>query len=388
MKKTISFVIILAILASAQLYAKNEIKVDTVYAIEFNNSMTLDDTINFIQKYKIQVLSVKHEYDIDSETITGGFLLNSDNNLTDEIIKYKKMHNSYLKKRKKDIEEKTKINLNDMYEKAEYSQLDKLNNLNNVRIVEIQFTSPKKEFEKIQKEKEKYNINCLELSRNDNSEVDTINNAKEKKKNITSKLYTLVYASDVNGVQLDNDTWIPTSGTINVSSTGTSARFISLQFKWASNNNLSGFHRSGDNNETLEMDVWFKNDNDQAYFYYNWGAYWSSNQPRAYLDTQFNDGSNPRMFCVGSADAQQFIANKTYYWYIEVDNEYSNSGTTGESSYGDGGPTAIVPQRGRRVPENVYSTWSVFSEQTEANNPPLGYSQFNAPGYKSWSKTY
>jgi len=172
------------------------------------------------------------------------------------------------------------------------------------------------------------------------------------------------------------NTWVPTSIYVEVEphDWDPDLRYIYSSFLWDSDDHLSGFHQ--DNNETYEGDVVFYNYDDSAYCY-EWsgstrGTFWDSNQPRAYLDTQASDGDDERPFCVGCPDASLFQKDTSYYYWITPDITQSSEGMA-----------KIAPQRGHRSPSNVYSTWSVFSDQTVIVIP---FTSYDVPGWTSWSQ--
>jgi len=123
------------------------------------------------------------------------------------------------------------------------------------------------------------------------------------------------------------NTWVPSSGYASAweSSAYPNTVFLYSDFEWSSERRLSGL--KDDWNETLEMDIVFKNWGGQSaycYYWYNYdyynpnanrGVYWETNQPWAYWDTQLDDGTDERSFTVGSSDAGEFQANTLYYWW-------------------------------------------------------------------------
>lgn len=172
------------------------------------------------------------------------------------------------------------------------------------------------------------------------------------------------------------NTWVPTDVFVQASESSDNSnwRYMFLQFIWGSADNLSGFEN--DSNETLEMDLVMYNYDGNAWAYNTAGStrgtMWDSNQPLAYLDTQFDDGTNERPFSVGAPDASLFQPSTFYYWWI---NALDTSSSTSMAK--------LQAQRGYRSPSNMYTTWNVFSEQTVNLIP---FNQFTVPGSTTYSQ--
>ena len=81
-------------------------------------------------------------------------------------------------------------------------------------------------------------------------------------------------------------------------------------------------------------------------------GYWSSNLPKAYLDTQAFDRGNIDVFAVGAALGENLRANKQYYTYIRLkQNQSANPNliqVKGQLSY--------------RIYPTCYSTWCIFGK--------------------------
>jgi hypothetical protein len=146
---------------------------------------------------------------------------------------------------------------------------------------------------------------------------------------------------------------------------------IGMVFSWDDQESISGFH--ADNNETFEASIVFYNYDDGAYAY-EWGGttegtYWETDQPSSYLDTQALDNEDERDFCVGCADANELEPGTSYLWW----------GKAPKASEGSSAKVNI--QRGYRFPSFIYTTWSVFAEQTVIKIP---FTQWTTPGDTSW----
>lgn len=184
-------------------------------------------------------------------------------------------------------------------------------------------------------------------------------------------VFLLLFSGLAYGETRDPYTWVPNGGFVDTSNTDTEGlRNIYFSYWYYDESRLTGL--MADNNETLEMDVVIYNYDDNAWaHHYPTGAYWETNQPAAYLDTQLDDKIYERAFTVGVADANQLIAGRSYYWFTEA------------IGYGNSSLTKISAQRGYRNPSNVYNAYSVFPEQTEIIVP---FSQnFSSPGYLDWN---
>lgn len=117
-----------------------------------------------------------------------------------------------------------------------------------------------------------------------------------------------------------------------------------------------------DNNETLEMEVVFYNSpnasviaNRGCSYQETGGKTWSTNQPNAYLDTTFSDGTH-RCFCVGVDDASELSSGTWYNWSIT-----SDKGS--KPGYANDGRFKVNAQRGYR--DGTSGTWGVFAEEHE-----------------------
>jgi len=139
----------------------------------------------------------------------------------------------------------------------------------------------------------------------------------------------------------------------------------------------------------------------------DYDGYWSSNLPRAYYDTPFDDEIDN--FTIGSAQASDIVSNKRYYTYMAL-RKGNDSDCTGCCSYHGGvcctngvamccdgtalsescqaecdkckdfSIVRIKGQRGHRVPSWCYSTWCIFADETTSSMCVL-----HAPEYKSWT---
>ncbi|GEM_PF-3237641 len=179
------------------------------------------------------------------------------------------------------------------------------------------------------------------------------------------------------------NTWVPSSGQVGAwdSSNFPNTVFLYCDFQWSSLSRLSGLR--ADYNETLEMDIVFKNFGGQsayAYWWYNYdyhnpnanrGTYWETNQPWPYWDTQLDDGPTERPFTVGCSDANVFQPNTLYYWWA-----YAVKNSSGSSA-------KLVAQRGYRAPDwALMDPYAVFAEQSYK---VFEFTDWTAPGTKSWT---
>jgi hypothetical protein len=129
---------------------------------------------------------------------------------------------------------------------------------------------------------------------------------------------------------------------------------------------VSGFG----SNSTYEHDFYLNNYDHKTYLSRaQWPngiprvIYWGSNLPRAYLDTRLGDPKEEVAYVVGCADGHTIQPN-TWYW-SQIRTSRGDADTDRAKLFG---------QLGHRWPDNCYSTWCVFADQTEAvvgswNNP-------------------
>lgn len=85
----------------------------------------------------------------------------------------------------------------------------------------------------------------------------------------------------------------------------------------------------------------------------NWGGYWSSNMPRAYLDTRFGDRPDIDNFTIGSAQASSFNTSTAYFAYMTLKAQTSKTAQV-----------RVKGQKGHRTPSWCYSTWCIFADAT------------------------
>lgn len=176
------------------------------------------------------------------------------------------------------------------------------------------------------------------------------------------------------------NTWVPTSGYTYAidGSAYPNTVFMYTDWEWSSSSRLSGLKEDG--NETLEVQIVFYDYDDNAYAdgWYNYdqynkyrGQYWETNQPRPYWDTLVLD-NNEKSFAVGCSDANQFQADKMYYWW-----GYGEKNSSGSW-------TKVSAQRGYRLPSTCYErSWCVEGEQTAII---VDFTEhWSTPGSKSWT---
>lgn len=195
---------------------------------------------------------------------------------------------------------------------------------------------------------------------------------------IFSIIISFFFTSVVFAADKDDKTWVPTQGyAFAQNGSFQNSVFMYADFYWSSESRMSGL--KDDTNETLEMDIVFYNYDGKGYSY-EWykksgnnyrGTYWETNQPRPYVDTQFDDSYNERAFTIGSSDANQFKAKTQYYWWA-----YGNKNSNGSK-------TKLSVQRGYRFPSGSYENpFAVFAEETKILVP---FSNWNTPGAKNWT---
>jgi len=151
----------------------------------------------------------------------------------------------------------------------------------------------------------------------------------------------------------NHESWAPYKGASSVEK-----RFISHIFYF---DNTSAF----DSRSTYEHET-------QIYFpdYADYGGYWSSNLPRAYKDTQFEDRSDIVNLAIGSAKASDIRRRKGYFCYMRIRTNKSVCPKV-----------RIKGQLGRRKISWCYSTWCIFAKATTSS-----MATFYAPtqGVKVW----
>lgn len=149
--------------------------------------------------------------------------------------------------------------------------------------------------------------------------------------------------------------WLPTSGTAYVWPSGSysDATYLQVDFKWNSASALSTL--TNNSNSTLEAEIVLYNYNGEAISDdWNTNYAYTTNQPRAYRDTQAFDDPDECCFTVGCSSAQDFVAGTQYYWYA-----YGNRTTSSSCN------VKVYFQRGHRFPAAIYDTaWNVFADET------------------------
>lgn len=160
--------------------------------------------------------------------------------------------------------------------------------------------------------------------------------------------------------------WYPNDVSVNLQKRrwqGTKISSVQLFYEYGDNlNNLQV-----DSNEALEMEVWFYNfykEEDESKRGHSFmptdedsEITWASNQPNAYLDTKLFDSYEVDAYSVGTDDANQLIANKSYYWQITASGFGINDGCAND------GRCCIVAQRSYRY--LLSGAYGVFSEEHE-----------------------
>ncbi len=128
---------------------------------------------------------------------------------------------------------------------------------------------------------------------------------------------------------------------------------------------------------------------------------WSTNQPTAYLDSDFNliSGGSSISYCIGVEDASQLVSGTTYYWYITGvagenlgDNRYANDGRFLINCNRTYESTSIFSIVGSFVDGALNQvTWKRFQEEHEGTILPRlsidkkwynGYG--STPNYSAW----
>lgn len=144
-------------------------------------------------------------------------------------------------------------------------------------------------------------------------------------------------------------------------------RYFTQNFKWSADR-LAKLKSYG-SNLTYEPDLHTYNYDDLHYA----GAEisWTSNLPRAYMDTRLDDTADEIAYTVGSADATLLASEKTYVTHISAD--WGNASID---------KAKISHQGGYRAPSDCYSTFCVFANETKTTVP---FTAFNIPGSVSWT---
>ncbi len=179
------------------------------------------------------------------------------------------------------------------------------------------------------------------------------------------------YASDCH---VPSSQWWPSQGKIETGPSWmpgyTGQRRIYQTFKWSAAT-IAAIQECGadDHNITYEPDAVF--DNYDGLHYFGDKKSWASNLPRKYNDTRYSDSENTPTYTVGSADALQLVASKTYFTLIRAapGNTTTDRGT-------------LVGQIGMRIPKPCYSTWCVFSNASRILVPAW---DVPVPGVLSWT---
>jgi hypothetical protein len=120
---------------------------------------------------------------------------------------------------------------------------------------------------------------------------------------------------------------------------------------------------------TYEPDAVFNNLDGQTYFGRKMS--FASNLPRRYNDTRWDDTHERPTYTVGSGDALQLVSDKQYFTLIRTapGNALSDTGS-------------LVAQIGKRSPYTCYSTWCIYSSDSEHLVDEWGVI---VPGTRFWS---
>lgn len=150
--------------------------------------------------------------------------------------------------------------------------------------------------------------------------------------------------------------WIPSRGSAFVWPSGSydDATYLQVNYEWDSASELSAL--TNNSASTLEGEIVLRNyDGEAIADQWNTNYAYTTNQPRAYRDTQFLDSSDECCFTVGCSDASALEAGTQYYWY-----GYGNRTTSANCD------VKVYFQRGHRFPAGIYDTaWNVFADETE-----------------------
>lgn len=149
--------------------------------------------------------------------------------------------------------------------------------------------------------------------------------------------------------------WVPTSGYANAwpSQNVSDATYLEVSYRWNSASALSTL--TNDKDSTLEPDLVFYNYDGTAMCtgWYSGNYTYSTNQPRAYLDTAAFDKPDEPVFTIGCSSAEDLEEDTDYYWIA-----YGNQNSSGSKA-------KLNFQRGHRVLDWIYEQpWNIFGDET------------------------
>lgn len=172
------------------------------------------------------------------------------------------------------------------------------------------------------------------------------------------------------------DPWWPTEGYVEVGPSNqpgfVGKRRIYQWFRWNAANLL--YFKACRGNLTIEPDAVFDKSDGLTYLGTKTGAK-LSNLPRHYDDTRVDEVvGDETSYTVGSADAQQLIAERKYFTLIRT-----NPGSASTDQM------FVRFQNGVRIPAGCYSTWCVYSAAVGAEQVVLPKWQ-TVPGSFAWAR--
>lgn len=201
-----------------------------------------------------------------------------------------------------------------------------------------------------------FTISSMQINNSQNigkmKSVGLINNitpVAERQKIKSDILSIQEQANPISIMSLSHESWAPYKGTSDVTQ-----RYTYQTFYF---NNTNDFGSTS----TYEHETQVYNKN-----FADYNNYWSSNLPRAYLDTPFLDSIDN--FTVGSAQASLIQTNYSYYAYMALRPGSASSATV-----------RIKGQKGHRWPSWCYSTWCISADATTSSMVT-----FMAPSGMSW----
>lgn len=308
--------------------------------IEFKEPISFTEFQRFTNEYQLEPMLIEHEFSIDgNETMTGFLPTNKfeteseyQQKLNEGMVGLtENLSNAFddaiLKNFRQNLSDYTTNNFNSNELKTNFYLIKSITASINDNITDKLKNHP--------------NINYLflmdEQKLNTNGSEPTTNNDK------------------------NNVSWLPEQSiySINESQDFTNQRFVAQLMYW---DDVSDFT----NNTTYEQDFFLNSDPNSklgsgTYLTENQNSWYpdityaASNFPYAYLDTRFSDPSTEESYTIGCAKAENLQSYNVYITYIVTDHGTSNP---------DNGK--ISGQIGSRTPQSCYSTWCVFSSQTES----------------------
>lgn len=165
-------------------------------------------------------------------------------------------------------------------------------------------------------------------------------------------------------------TWNPNTMTMKMNNSSVSGtRYAQVEFAWNSTTRLQNLQVCPA--VTFEPDFVTYN-YDGLYYMTKTIKAWSTDMSNGYLDTDFGDSSDERVYTVGTSDATTLNLYRTYYTYVRATNGNSSTDTA-----------KVVAQRGKKSIPLCSSPWCIFA-QASVRYPASGWVGIPVSNYTVW----